>query len=154
MRRDASGPTPPRPTPDGRARIPAPSSGRRRGPHSGPPSFPPPLPPVVPAAPEPRESAATAQVPAAGRPRPTGRSRAAAGARRAPAGAGFRYARSPSLLPPASGSWPLPAQLGRNVGSGVGGGRQLRAASRERPPWQPPGSSCARLRPRFLQSRR
>ncbi|XP_032487528.1 phospholipase D1 isoform X3 [Phocoena sinus] len=71
LRRDASGPTPPRPTPDGPARIPAPSSGRRRGPHSGPPSFPPPLPPVVPAAPEPRESAATAQVPAAGRPRPT-----------------------------------------------------------------------------------
>ncbi|XP_033285420.1 phospholipase D1 isoform X4 [Orcinus orca] len=71
LRRDASAPTPPRPTPAGPARIPAPSSGRRRGPHSGPPSFPPPPPPVVPAAPEPRESAATAQVPAAGRPRPT-----------------------------------------------------------------------------------
>ncbi|XP_068402345.1 phospholipase D1 isoform X2 [Eschrichtius robustus] len=71
LRRDAPGPTPPRPTPPGPARIPAPSSGRRRGPHSGPPSFPPPLPPAVPAAPEPREFAASAQVPAAGRPRPT-----------------------------------------------------------------------------------
>ena len=116
--------------------------------------FPAPLPPVVPAAPEPRESAATAQVPEAALTPQVGAARPPPGARTAPAGAGFRRARFPSLLPTAAGSGPFPAQLGRSLGSGVGDGHQLPAASRDRPPWQHSGASSACLRPGFLQSRR
>ena len=80
---------------------------------------------------------------ARGRPRPTGRSRAAAGRARLPRASGFRYSRAPSLLPSAPGSWPLPAQLGRDLGRGVGGGRQSPAAPRDRPPGRPRGLLCA-----------
>lgn len=83
-----------------------------------------------------------------------GAARPPPGARTAPAGAGSRRARFPSLLPTAPGSRPFPAQLGRSLGSGVGGGHPLPAASRDRPPGQRSGASSACLRPGFLQSRR
>lgn len=133
-------------------RIRAASSGRR---HRAVPAeaLPPPAPPAVPAAPKPRESAATAQVPTAvlalqvgATPRP--------GRTELPREPGFRCLHLPSLLPPALGKWPLPAQLGRDLGSRRGSGRQRRAGSRDRPLWLPSGASSARLPVQCLPSGR
>ena len=89
-----------------------------------------------------------------GRPHATGRSRAAAaGGAHSSSGSGFPP-RSFSVPPPDGPYRPFPAQLGRSLGSGVGGGHQLLEASRDRSPWQHSGASSACLRPRFLQSRR
>lgn len=138
-------------------RIRAASSGRRHRavPAEALPPPAPPAPPAVPAAPELRESAATAQVPTAvlalqvgATPRP--------GRTGLPRESGFRCLRLPSLLPPASGNWPLPAQLGRDLGSRSrsGSGRQRRAGSRDQPLWLPSGASSARLPVQFLLSGR
>lgn len=133
-------------------RIRTASSGRRSSAVAAE-ALPPPATPAVPAAPEPRESAATVQVPAAALALQVGAA-LWPGCTGLPRESGFRYLHPPSFLPPTLGSWPLPAQLGRDLGSRSSSGRQRRAASRDQPLWLPSGGSNARLPVQFLQSGR
>lgn len=88
----------------------------------------------MPAATEPGDFAVTAQVPAAAFALQVGAapSQGAPGCRRRLVSAALAL-RPSSRRPP--GSRPLPAQLGRDLGGGVGGGRQPRTAQRDQPPW-------------------